>query len=184
MKPSVEAIIDLYEFRGHLKYDGEAVTQIEHAWQCGRLAKESGASACLQLAAWLHDVGHLLSKLEGTPTLDGHDDRHEIIGSKYLQSIFSDAVYMPIELHVDAKRFLVTTDPEYRHKLSLDSIRSLQLQGGVMTESECQTFVAKPYSHDAVLLRRWDDLSKKSDWKLPELDEVLHDFEDLARACV
>ena len=65
MKPSVEAIIDLYEFRGHLKYDGEAVTQIEHAWQCGRLAKESGASACLQLAAWLHDVGHLLSKLEG-----------------------------------------------------------------------------------------------------------------------
>lgn len=184
MKPSIESLIDLYEFKGHLQYEGESVTQIEHAWQCGQLAKEFGASNSLQLAAWLHDLGHLLSKLEGTPTIDGKDDRHEVVGSKYLQCIFPDSVCIPIELHVDAKRYLVATEPEYRKMLSVDSIRSLQLQGGVMTEVECKKFMEKPYSLDAVLLRRWDDLGKKSDWKLPNVDQVLHEFEDLARGCV
>lgn len=184
MKQSIESLIDLYEFKGHLQYEGESVTQIEHAWQCGQLAKEFGASNSLQLAAWLHDLGHLLSKLEGTPTIDGKDDRHEVVGSKYLQCIFPDSVCIPIELHVDAKRYLVATEPEYRKMLSVDSIRSLQLQGGVMTEVECKNFMEKPYSLDAILLRRWDDLGKKSDCKLPNVDQVLHEFEDLARMCV
>lgn len=184
VKQSVESIIDLYEFKGHLQYDGEPVTQIDHAWQCGQLAKQAGASEYLQLASWLHDLGHLLSKLEGTPTLEGKDDRHEVVGSKYLENIFPEDVYLPIALHVDAKRFLVTTEPEYRNQLSLDSIRSLQLQGGIMTEKECHDFIEKPHSHDAILLRRWDDMGKKSDWTLPALDDVLHEFEDLARACV
>jgi predicted HD phosphohydrolase len=136
------------------------------------------------LAAWLHDIGHLLSKLEGSPTLFGKDDRHEIIGSKYLSSIFPDAVSKPIELHVDAKRFLVSTEPVYRDQLSLDSIRSLELQGGIMTMDECHHFLSKPYAAESIQLRRWDDLGKKSDCKMPELDIVIDELEDLALGCI
>jgi phosphonate degradation associated HDIG domain protein len=184
MSKSIELLIDLYELKGQLQYDGEAVTQMQHAWQCGQLAKNHGASKPLQLAAWLHDSGHLLSKLEGTPTLEGKDDRHEIIGSKYLAAIFPESVYKPIELHVDAKRFLVATEPSYRNQLSVDSIRSLQLQGGVMTMDECHQFISKPYSHDSVLLRRWDDLGKEADCNMPEPEVVIRELEDLAMDCV
>jgi len=67
MKINVQTIIDLYLEKGDLQYAGEGVSQLEHAWQCGQLAKESGAKPQLQLAAWLHDFGHLLSKKDGTP---------------------------------------------------------------------------------------------------------------------
>jgi len=184
MISKIAPVIDLYELKGQLQYHGEAVTQIEHAWQCGQLAKSHGVSPELQLAAWLHDIGHLLSKLDGSPTLFGKDDRHEIIGSKYLSSIFPDAVSKPIELHVDAKRFLVSTEPVYRDQLSLDSIRSLELQGGIMTMDECHHFLSKPYAAESIQLRRWDDLGKESDCKMPVLDEVIYELEDLALACI
>jgi len=184
MISKIAPVIDLYELKGQLQYHGEDVTQIEHAWQCGQLAKSQGASQQLQLAAWLHDIGHLLSKLEGSPTLFGKDDRHEIIGSKYLSSIFPDAVSKPIELHVDAKRFLVSTEPVYRDQLSLDSIRSLELQGGIMTMDECHHFLSKPYAVESIQLRRWDDLGKKSDCKMPELEIVIDELEDLALGCI
>ena len=184
MISKIAHVIDLYELKGQLQYHGEDVTQIEHAWQCGQLAKSQGASQQLQLAAWLHDIGHLLSKLEGSPTLFGKDDRHEIIGSKYLSSIFPDAVSKPIELHVDAKRFLVSTEPVYRDQLSLDSIRSLELQGGIMTMDECHHFLSKPYAVESIQLRRWDDLGKKSDCKMPELEIVIDELEDLALGCI
>ncbi|NBY32521.1 MAG: HD domain-containing protein [Betaproteobacteria bacterium] len=180
MNSKIAPVIDLYELKGQLQYQGEAVTQIEHAWQCGQLAKSQGASRQLQLAAWLHDIGHLLSKLEGSPTISGKDDRHELIGSKYLSSIFPEIVYKSIELHVDAKRFLVSTEPAYRDQLSVDSIRSLQLQGGIMTMDECHNFLSKPYAAESIQLRRWDDLGKKSDCKMPELDEVIYELEELA----
>jgi phosphonate degradation associated HDIG domain protein len=184
MSKKVKTIIDLYEFKGQLQYHGEVVTQIEHAWQCAQFAKTHGASKFLQLAAWIHDIGHLLSQLEDSPTLVGKDDRHEVIGSKYLAAIFPEAVYKPIELHVDAKRFLVSREPIYRDQLSVDSIRSLQLQGGNMSMVECQEFLSKPYSQDSILLRRWDDLAKKSDYKMPEMEDVRHELEDLAMVCV
>ena len=68
MDSSTLAIAELYQLKGDLHYDGERVTQLAHAWQCGQLAKEDGASPQLQLAAWLHDIGHLLSKHAGSST--------------------------------------------------------------------------------------------------------------------
>ena len=77
------SILELYRDKGHLHYDGEGVSQLAHAWQCGQLAKNQKASPKLQLAAWLHDIGHLLSKKEATPTSYGHDDHHERLGGNY-----------------------------------------------------------------------------------------------------
>jgi phosphonate degradation associated HDIG domain protein len=164
MQKMMNTLLALYEQGGDLVYSGESVTQLMHAWQCGRLAEKSGAPTPLQLASWLHDVGHLWVNLEGTPTLRGQDDEHEHMGAEVLLSVFGPAVAEPVRLHVQAKRYLVSTRETYARKLSPDSVRSLQLQGGLMTPQECAAFEAEPFFADAVKLRVWDDLGKKSGW--------------------
>lgn len=184
MEISVHSLIALYQKKGDLHYEGEGVTQLIHAWQCGSLAKESGASKQLQLAAWLHDVGHLLSNKEGTPTTDGFDDRHEAVGGKYLSKIFPEAVFEPVLLHVHAKRYLVTSNPEYRNLLSPDSIRSLALQGGEMSMEESQNFLNQPFSQDAISLRRWDEIGKDSSLAIPNRDEMIEQLNQLVQECL
>lgn len=145
-------------------YSGEPVTQLQHAWQCAHLARKSGATPALQLASWLHDIGHLLVAWPGTPTLLGQDDRHEVVAAAVLLPLWGAAVAEPVRLHVQAKRYLVTRQPSYRNKLSEDSIRSLRLQGDLLSEDECREFEASPYHRDALMLRIWDDLGKKPGW--------------------
>ena len=164
MQKMMNTLLALYEQGGDLVYSGESVTQLMHAWQCGRLAEKSGASPALQLASWLHDVGHLWVNLEGTPTLLGHDDEHESMGAQVLLPVFGPAVSEPVRLHVQAKRFLVSTRETYARKLSPDSVRSLHLQGGLRGLQERSAFEAEPYFADAVKLRVWDDLAKNSGW--------------------
>lgn len=164
MDTTLNSLLRLYEQAGDRIYAGEAVTQLAHAWQCGRLAEKSGANAALQLASWLHDVGHLMSDAAGTPTLRGQDDRHETEGAQCLLPIFGPSVAEPIRLHVQAKRYLVSMREAYAKKLTPDSIRSLHLQGGPMNATACAQFEAEPFFSDAVKLRVWDDLAKKSGW--------------------
>lgn len=161
-------VIDLYLQRGHLAYQGEGITQWQHAWQCGELARQAGATPALQLAAWLHDIGHLMSGLEGTPTLQGHDDRHEALAARALAPPFGPAVATPVALHVEAKRYLVATRPGYRERLSPDSVRSLALQGGPMDAAACAFFMRQPFSADAVRLRAWDEAGKRPQWQPPD----------------
>jgi phosphonate degradation associated HDIG domain protein len=160
-------IVELFARRGHLVYDGEGITQWQHAWQCGQLARRAGAEPTLQLAAWLHDLGHLLHGLEGTPTLRGHDDHHEALAARALRPLFGAAVAEPVALHVEAKRYLVSKKPSYREGLTADSLRSLALQGGAMSEVDCAAFLGMPYAADAIRLRAWDDQGKVPAW-LPD----------------
>ena len=183
MKLCVLAISELYQEKGNLHYDGEGVSQLTHAWQCGQLAKEDGASPQLQLAAWLHDIGHLLSKKEGTPTTYGYDDHHENVGGSYLARYFSEKVSRPVFMHVLAKRYLVSAYPEYCKSLSPDSIRSLALQGGPMTEQECSEFIAHPFAEDAISLRRWDESGKNADIKMPSKEVAIAELLQLAEEC-
>jgi len=176
-------IDNIYRTNGDLSYFGEGVSQIEHAWQCGQLAKKNSASLELQLAAWLHDIGHLLSKEGDTPTLKGHNDRHELVGSNFLKHFFPEAVFAPIALHVEAKRYLIATDSSYSEKLSSDSIRSLALQGGPLSIEECQNFLSKPFAQDAIALRRWDDQAKDSECSLLDKETVLNELNDLMVSC-
>jgi phosphonate degradation associated HDIG domain protein len=161
------SVIDLYLRLGDLAYQGEGITQWQHAWQCGELARQAGATPALQLAAWLHDIGHLMSGLEGTPTMQGHDDRHEALGAHALSKRFGPAVAAPVALHVEAKRYLVAAKPGYRERLSPDSVRSLALQGGPMDVAACAAFLRQPFSADAVRLRAWDEAGKNPQWQPP-----------------
>lgn len=173
MHKTLIELIDLYDKAGDRMYAGEAVSQLVHAWQCGRLAEKSGANAALQLASCLHDIGILLADAPGSATSLGQDNQHEKTGAQLLLPIFGPAVAEPIRLHVQAKRYLVSMRPAYAQKLSPDSVRSLHLQGGPMNEQARSLFEAQPFFSDAVKLRVWDDLAKKNGWFEDSRDAAL-----------
>jgi phosphonate degradation associated HDIG domain protein len=172
-------IAHLLAGRGHLAYEGEGVTQLQHAWQCGRLARQAGATAALQLAAWLHDLGHLMTDLEGSPTLRGIDDAHEARAAHVLAPVFGAAVAEPVALHVQAKRCLVTLRPGYFERLSPDSVRSLALQGGPMGQQEVEALLASPHGRDALRLRVWDDTAKDPALRFDSVAQAIGELRDL-----
>jgi phosphonate degradation associated HDIG domain protein len=156
----VEKIITLFNDQGDSEYGGEPVTQGEHALQSAHLALAEKASSSLVIASLLHDIGHLLHALPDDAPEQGIDDLHEELGNRFLIKYFIPAVSVPVHLHVAAKRYLCAVEPSYFALLSEPSVLSLQLQGGPMSEEECQKFEANPYYKDAVQLRRYDDMAK------------------------
>jgi phosphonate degradation associated HDIG domain protein len=170
---SLNDIRGLFEAHGKLAYSGEPVTQLEHALQSGALAEAEGASEELVAAAFLHDLGHLLNRQGETPTARGIDDLHQYFALPFLRPVLPESVLEPIRLHVDAKRCLCAIDAAYFGKLSADSVRSLELQGGIFSDDEAQTFLAKPFAEDALRLRRWDDLAKEANRATPDIDHYL-----------
>ena len=155
--PDIRALFDRL---GGRMYSGEPVTQLEHALQTADSAERAGADAALITAALLHDLGHLLNDRGETPTARGIDDVHQYAALPFLRPLFCDDVLEPIRLHVDAKRYLCATEPDYHDALSADSKRSLALQGGRYDASAAVAFAAQPGAARAVALRRWDDAAK------------------------
>lgn len=160
-----DALIALYTGRGAANYD-EILSQTEHALQAGHLASAAGSADDLVVAAFLHDVGHLLMGEQPAPT---EDRRHEDVGARFLANWFPATVTTPVRLHVAAKRYLCAVEPGYADGLSAGSTRSLVLQGGPMTDAEVVAFEAVPGSEDAVAVRRWDDHAKTPDASTPGL---------------
>jgi phosphonate degradation associated HDIG domain protein len=186
MALTLSDIETLFAAKGDRMYTGEPVTQLEHALQSADAAERAGASEELILAAFLHDLGHLINDQGETPTLRGIDDRHEYVALPFLRGVFPDGVLQPIRLHVDAKRYLCArgdgriTGAEYWSNLSADSKRSLELQGGIFTAAEADAFIAQPYAADAVRLRLWDDLAKLANAPTPPIGHYLALAERLA----
>lgn len=179
MALTLDDIEGLFASKGDRMYAGEPVTQLQHALQSARLAEQDGASDELVVAAFLHDLGHLINDQGESPTLRGIDDRHEYVALPFLRDLFGPAVLQPIRLHVDAKRYLcargdgMVIGAEYWAALSIDSKRSLELQGGIFTDAEAAAFKAEPYSEDGVRLRLWDDRAKLEDAQTPPLAHYL-----------
>ncbi len=166
---SLQDIETLFARRGGEMYAGEPVTQLEHALQTAALAEGEGADDQLVTASLLHDLGHLLQDLGETPTLRGVDDVHQYAALPFLRGLFGDRVLGGIRLHVDAKRYLCATRPEYHDALSADSQRSLRLQGGSFDAAQAAAFIAQSGAHDALRLRQWDDLAKTAGAATPPL---------------
>ena len=133
MALSISDICVLFARKGGRAYAGEPVTQLEHALQTAMRAEDAGAAPALVAASLLHDLGHLLNDQGESPTLRGVDDVHQYAALPFLRSLFDDDVLAPIQLHVDAKRYLCATRDGYFDALSADSKRSLALQGGIFT---------------------------------------------------
>ena len=84
----LKLIFELYTNHGHEDYIGEPVSQIEHMCQSAQLAEREGFDSEVILAAFFHDIGHLLNHLENTESLGGFGvKRHEQIGADFLRSL-------------------------------------------------------------------------------------------------
>ena len=128
--------------------------------QAAWLAEQAGCDAALITACLLHDIGHMVHDLGEDPAKDGIDDKHEELGQAWLTRWFGPEVTEPVRLHVAAKRYLCAAEPDYFAKLSPDSVRSLALQGGPMSEAELAAYRANPHAEAATTLRRFDEGAK------------------------
>lgn len=141
-------------------WDEESVDELDHALQCAARAMEDGADDELVLAAALHDIAH-------SPLLPA-GPAHDVVARAWLTPRFGDRVGWLAGAHVEAKRYLAATDPDYR--LSETSALSLQHQGGAAVDP---TFIDHPWWPDALRLRRYDDAAKDPGGVGARVDEVL-----------
>ena len=165
----VDHIQTLFERHGRRRHDtalAEPVNPLEHALQCARLAEASNADDVLVAAAFLHDIGHFI---DAPPDADGIDDAHELRAIPFLAHGFAADVLEPIRLHVQAKRYLISTDARYSDILSPASAHTLTAQGGPMSIEEQRWFEALPFASQALRLRRWDDAAKRQGKTTPPL---------------
>jgi [1-hydroxy-2-(trimethylamino)ethyl]phosphonate dioxygenase len=171
----IDAVWDLFACRGAESHAGESVSQLDHAPQTAHLAVRSGAADVLVSAALLHDVGHLLhdGPDDAAAAAAGHDIRHEDLGPTWLAAHLPEPVIEPIRLHVDAKRYLCSTQPGYVERLSPASQRRLAVQGGPMDEDEVLLFERRCWWREALRLRMWDDEAKVPGLVVPPLHTYL-----------
>jgi len=171
----IDAIIDdifsLYEKHGAEEYAGEKVSQLEHMVQAAQLAMQEGYDDEVVLAAFLHDVGHLLPIHDESESMDGYGMMdHEKVGAEYLRrNGFSEKLCKLIASHVNAKRYLTYKSPDYYNQLSDASKKTLEYQGGRMEEAEAKQFEADPLFDLYIRMRRWDEAAKVQQQPLPDL---------------
>ncbi len=185
----IHEIKELYATYGSLDYIGEPITQLEHAVQAGILALQDNdlhkydnfLRESVIIAVFLHDIGHLIgmSKKESEMIDDKGNlgiQNHDLLGSQWLKSKgFSNFICSLVKNHVNAKRYLCTMDDTYRSKLSDASLRTLQLQGGLMTTDEVKQFRLLPFPELCIKIRLYDDkakiLNKFGGWNNNEFKE-------------
>lgn len=172
-----QELLDIFVGRATKRYGLSDVNQLQHALQAAALAEADGACPATVLASLLHDVGHMIHRLGENPAARGIDDVHEALGADWLAERFGPEVSEPVRLHVAAKRYLCTVESDYFGKLAADSVRSLALQGGLMSADELEHFRANPQHQEAVRLRRYDEAAKDPRASTPDFDHFLRHVE-------
>lgn len=165
-------IMNLYRQFGEQEYAGEKVSQLEHMGQAAQLAMQDGHDKEVVLAAFFHDIGHLLPVQDESESMEGFGViEHEKLGAYYLEGLgFSDRLCKLIASHVNAKRYLTYKHPEYYNQLSEASKVTLQYQGGKMSEKESKEFEADPLFDLYIKMRKWDEAAKVENLPLPDID--------------
>lgn len=165
---AIADVFGLYEQHGAADYIGEPVSQIEHMSQAAQLAMAEGFDDEVVLAAFFHDIGHLCG--QGGENMGGYGVvSHERLGADYLRRAgFSERMAKLVEYHVQAKRYLTFSQPDYYARLSEASRRTLVYQGGVMSADEAQSFQQDPLCAVSLRMRHWDEQAKELN--VPVLD--------------
>jgi phosphonate degradation associated HDIG domain protein len=162
---TIAAVLTVFRERGHEEYHGEPVSQLEHAVQTAELAQRGRPNDPeFTLAAFLHDFGHLCGSVTGDDNMNGYGIwQHEIVGARVLRSLgFSEKITRLIAGHVQAKRYLVSTDPAYYAALSEASKITLEKQGGLLSPEEQKAFEQDPLFELHIALRRLDEQAKET----------------------
>ncbi len=168
-----EKIISLYWKYGNADYIGEPVSQLEHMCQSAQFAETEGYSEEIILAAFFHDIGHLCEHFMPVAYMGGFGVvDHEKLGAEFLrQNGFSERLCKLVQSHVEAKRYLTFKYPDYYQQLSEASRRTLEFQGGVMSEDEAISFEMDPDASLILALRKWDEAAKLENVPLPNIEK-------------
>jgi predicted HD phosphohydrolase len=143
---------------------GQPVTQLEHALQTASLLRQGQPEDLeLAVAGLVHDLGQLLPA--------SRDETHAVDGAAAVRTALGERVAGIVALHVEAKRYLVATDRNYKVRLAGDSVASLGRQGGALTSGQATAFLRRPWAKDAVTLRRADDRGKVDGLEVDVLDQ-------------
>lgn len=171
---AIADVFGLYEQHGAADYIGEPVSQIEHMSQAAQRAMAEGFDDEVVLAAFFHDIGHLCG--QGADNMGGYGVvSHERLGADYLRRAgFSERMAKLVEYHVQAKRYLTFSQPDYYARLSEASRRTLAYQGGVMSADEAHSFEQDPLCVVSLRMRHWDEQAKELN--VPVLDLKLLKF--------
>jgi predicted HD phosphohydrolase len=155
--------------------DGEAVDLRAHALQCAHLlSREAPDDLELQVAGLVHDVYHAVD-----PSADAIHDRE---GARLVEPLLGARVARLVGGHVVAKRYLVSTDPAYRHALSARSVDTLAHQGGDLDGTARRAVDASPDRLALLTLRRADDRAKVPDAVVPPMGHWRAVVEQVASA--
>lgn len=144
-------------------WQDEGVGNLAHGLQCAwELSLSFPTDAELHVAGLVHDIGHQLAP--------GDDAGHGRVAADAVRDLLGDRVADLVELHVPAKRYLVTVDPGYTQILSSVSTTTLDRQGGAMSTAEAARFLDHPCAEHAIALRLADDAAKVPGRVVPGLD--------------
>lgn len=170
---AADFIISLYNRYGDEDYIGEPVSQLEHMCQCALVAEKEGYDEETILAAFFHDIGHLCEHIMAVEQMDGYGVvDHEKLGAEFLRGHgFSEKIASLVQNHVEAKRYLTWKYPSYYEQLSVASKKTLEFQGGRMSNEEALQFESDPLFELHIKLRRWDEQAKLEHQELPSLDK-------------
>ena len=158
---------DIFARRGGEEYLGEPVTMAEHMLQGATIAEQNGQDDIIIVGALLHDIGHFTSEF-GTFSMEDTEDRfHEDAGADVLEDFFPPVITDCVRYHVAAKRYLCAAKPEYFNRLSPASVKSLELQGGPMSNAEMVEFEKNPHLKEIIQVRYLDEAGKRADMDIP-----------------
>ena len=155
-------------------YIGERLTMSDHMIQSAMLAEKAKSNDDLICSCLLHDYGHFIIDDPDELVKNNKDGNHESIGYEYLKNFFNEEIVIPIKYHVLAKRYLVRNKKYFNH-LSDASKISLKLQGGALNKKESNNFENIPFFKNAIKLRKFDELAKKTNIKI----KSIYDYKDL-----
>jgi predicted HD phosphohydrolase len=152
----------LFRVLGAHGTDAEDVDLLAHGLQCAALLADAAPDdAELQVAGLVHDVGSVL--------WPDRPRTHARAGAAAVQDLLGERVAWLVGHHDEAKRYLVTVDPDYTSRLSPTSVLTLEVQGGPLDAAERARLEAAPGLDDVLTLRRADDAAKVSGHAVPPL---------------
>jgi predicted HD phosphohydrolase len=178
---NVNSIKKLFSIYGEADYIGESITQLDHAIQAGILALNEKRPSNIVISAFLHDIGHLvglsqpstIEMVDSTGLLHLGIQKHEELGATFLSSLgFPDSITIPIKNHVLAKRYLLSIDNMYKSQVSSASMKTFELQGGILSVEEITEFEQSPYFEESIQVRMYDDLAKENVSQSKEMKQV------------
>src|SRR5262249_2728292 len=106
----------------------------------------------LAVAGLVHDIADIAYPSD-------HGD-HARRGAALIEPLLGLRVARLVGAHVDAKRYLVATDPSYRSRLSPRSVETLAQQGDALDGGARAALAADPDLDAILALRRADERAK------------------------